>query len=265
MDFTIGGSSSNYMDYGAGRGGYGQGSGDLNDDIFNLSFQSAQTSTDKPDKSDKSGRPESPGRADSAGQGDGRAGRQATGAENEDRLELSPEAQRMVEELKARDREVRAHEAAHVAAGGGVVKGGAQFSMQRGPDGQVYAVGGEVAIDTSRTDDPRANMAKARQIIAAALAPADPSPQDRAVAATASQMEAQAASELAREAVEKNRQGEGDRPDGPNGAGNPDGRAEGDRGPFDAQRSRRAADAYGALGAFGDAGVQGVAAFQTVA
>ncbi|MCL1894720.1 MAG: hypothetical protein FWG02_10915 [Holophagaceae bacterium] len=118
---------------------------------------------------------------------------------SEDSLELSPDAKRLVESLKATDKMVRAHEAAHLAAGAGIVKGGAQFSTERGPDGNSYAVGGEVSIDTSPVaNDPQATMAKARQIIAAALAPADPSPQDRSVAANARQMESSAAVELAK-------------------------------------------------------------------
>jgi hypothetical protein len=45
-------------------------------------------------------------------------------------------------------------------------------------------------------------MAKAKQIRAAALAPADPSPQDRAVAAAASMMESQARAEIAAKEAE---------------------------------------------------------------
>ena len=123
---------------------------------------------------------------------------QASGGTKEDTLELSPEAKRMLESLKARDKEVRAHEAAHLAAAAGIAKGGAQFTTQRGPDGNMYAVGGEVSIDASEVpNDPEATIAKARQIAAAALAPADPSPQDRSAAASARQMESKAASELA--------------------------------------------------------------------
>jgi hypothetical protein len=123
----------------------------------------------------------------------------------EDSVELSPEAQKMVEDLKARDKEVRAHEAAHIAAGAGIVNGGAQFTTQRGPDGVMYAVGGEVSIDAGEVpNDPKATIAKARQIVAAALAPADPSPQDRTVAAQAGQMQARASAELARQQTEEN-------------------------------------------------------------
>ena len=114
-------------------------------------------------------------------------------------LELSPEAKAVVAKLKLIDAKVRAHEAAHVAAGGGVVKGGATYTYQRGPDGKQYAVGGEVAIDTGDVPgDPKATLAKAQQIQKAALAPSDPSAQDRAVAAAAAAMAAAAALELAR-------------------------------------------------------------------
>lgn len=123
---------------------------------------------------------------------------QKTNENDEDSLELSPEAKRMVESLKATDREVRAHEAAHLAAGAGIVNGGAQFTTQRGPDGNMYAIGGEVSIDASPVaNDPEATIAKAQRIVAAALAPASPSPQDRSVAANARRMEATAAAELA--------------------------------------------------------------------
>lgn len=118
-----------------------------------------------------------------------------------DRLELSPDAQREVEALKAQDQQVRAHEAAHMAAGGGLVRGGASYSYKQGPDGKRYAAGGEVSIDTSPVpDNPKATEMKARQIQAAALAPADPSPQDRKVASQAAQMAAKAATESAQQA-----------------------------------------------------------------
>ena len=117
----------------------------------------------------------------------------------QDSVHLSPEATALVAKLKARDLEVRAHEAAHLGAGGGVTKGGASFSYQHGPDGQSYAVGGEVQVDTSPVaDNPQATVAKADAIRAAALAPADPSAQDLAVAAAAATMAASAASEWAR-------------------------------------------------------------------
>ncbi len=102
--------------------------------------------------------------------------------------------------LKARDREVRAHESAHAAAAGSVATGGPQFTYQRGSDGRLYAVGGEVNIDTSSVSgDPQATIQKAQMIRAAALAPANPSAQDRAVATQANRMEAKARQELQQE------------------------------------------------------------------
>ena len=138
-------------------------------------------------------------------QGQGKAGGAAaqTGAdaagsavENGDSLRLSPEAQAQLRELRQRDAEVRAHEKAHMAAGGQYVAGGPSYEYQRGPDGRQYAIGGHVSIDASSIpDDPEASAAKARQVRRAALAPGEPSAQDRAVAAKAAAQEAQAARE----------------------------------------------------------------------
>lgn len=116
-----------------------------------------------------------------------------TGAEKQ----LSEEEQLEVKELKRRDAEVKAHEMAHVAAGGQYVRGGASFEYQTGPDGKRYAVGGEVSIDTSPiSGNPKATIRKMQAVKRAALAPAQPSGQDRAVAAAASQAEAQARQQL---------------------------------------------------------------------
>jgi hypothetical protein len=109
-----------------------------------------------------------------------------------------------LEELKTTDRAVRAHEAAHVAAGGSLVTSGATFSYETGPDGQRYAVAGEVGIDTSKGRTPEETLTRAQQIRAAALAPADPSPQDRAVAASAARMAVEACAEIARARMEEN-------------------------------------------------------------
>lgn len=91
-----------------------------------------------------------------------------------------------VEKLKKRDQEVRAHEQAHMAAGGQYVRGAASFTFEVGPDGHRYAVGGEVSIDMSAVPgDPAATVRKMAAVKAAALAPADPSGQDLSVAASA--------------------------------------------------------------------------------
>jgi hypothetical protein len=109
---------------------------------------------------------------------------------------LTEQEVKQVQELKARDREVRAHEAAHLAAAGSLATG-VSFTYQRGPDGVQYAVGGEVGIDTAAVaGDPEATLAKAQRIRAAALAPAEPSAQDLRVAAQAAQLAVQARAEI---------------------------------------------------------------------
>lgn len=102
------------------------------------------------------------------------------------------EQDRIVQELAARDREVRAHEAAHLAVGGRYVISGPNYTYQRGPDGRSYAIGGEVQLDVSEEAKPEDSLAKAETVQRAALAPVDPSPQDRTVASRAAQMAAQA-------------------------------------------------------------------------
>ncbi len=101
-------------------------------------------------------------------------------------------------ELKARDQEVRAHEQAHLSAAGGLAKGAASFTYERGPDQRMYAVGGEVQVDTSAVaEDPVATLRKAQVIRRAAMAPANPSSQDRQVAAEATQMASEAQADIA--------------------------------------------------------------------
>lgn len=110
--------------------------------------------------------------------------------------ELTDEEQRKVQELKQRDREVRQHEQAHVAAAGRYAQGGPQYEFTAGPDGRRYATGGHVNIDVSPAATPEATIQKAQVIRRAALAPAQPSGEDRAVATEASQLEAEARREL---------------------------------------------------------------------
>ena len=101
---------------------------------------------------------------------------------------------RQIRDLAERDREVRAHEQAHQAVGGQYA-GSASYEYQRGPDGKQYAVGGEVPIRlSSDPNNPEATLEQAETVRRAALAPAEPSSQDRRVAAQATQiaLEAQA-------------------------------------------------------------------------
>ena len=111
--------------------------------------------------------------------------------------ELTAQEQQQVLQLKQIDRQVRAHEQAHLSVGGDLVRGGASFTYQTGPDQQRYAVAGEVSIDVSPADTPQETLPKAAHIRAAALAPADPSAQDQSVAAQAERMAGEARMEIA--------------------------------------------------------------------
>lgn len=121
-------------------------------------------------------------------------------------VELDAKQIQQLRELQSIDRDVKAHEAAHQAAGGGLA-GAASFSYTRGPDNQMYAVAGEVPIRIQQGRTPEETIANARQIAAAAMAPTNPSPQDYKVAANATKMEFEARAEAmkikAEEAKEK--------------------------------------------------------------
>lgn len=119
--------------------------------------------------------------------------RRANGGRTEDELKVE---QDQIQELAARDREVRSHEQAHAAAAG-QYGSSPTYSFVRGPDGVSYAVGGSVDVDTSPIPgDPEATLRKAQQLRRAANAPAEPSAQDGRVAAAAAKMELDARAEL---------------------------------------------------------------------
>ena len=120
-----------------------------------------------------------------------------------DGKELTDKEREKVRELKERDREVRAHEMAHKAAAGELAPSGPYYEYETGPDGQDYAVGGHVPIRIPASDDPQETLANAEQARRAALAPAEPSPADRAVAQEATQMAAQARAQIAAEAEQE--------------------------------------------------------------
>ena len=145
---------------------------------------------------------------------DGIQTRAAPGADRSNQLD--PDEQREVERLKRRDREVRAHEQAHLSAAGGLARGGPSFTYEVGPDGKRYAVGGEVELDTSRGRTPEETLDKADRIRSAALAPAQPSSQDFRVASQASATAAEARVEIARNrSVQRNQGNESAGPGNP--------------------------------------------------
>ena len=113
---------------------------------------------------------------------------------------LDRQQQVEVQKLQATDRNVRAHEQAHMAAGGNLVTSGPTYEYRSGPDGNMYAVAGEVGIDSSPVKgDPEATISKEQRVRRAALAPADPSSQDQQVASAAAKMEMDARIELAQQ------------------------------------------------------------------
>lgn len=96
-------------------------------------------------------------------------------------------------DLKARDQEVRTHEASHAAAAGPHLVRGPSYQYTIGPDGKPYATGGEVQVDVSPVrGNPRATLLKAQQIRSAATAVAAPSSADLAAASVAAYMETNA-------------------------------------------------------------------------
>jgi len=114
---------------------------------------------------------------------------------------LTTEEKQVVSELQTRDTEVRAHEAAHQS--GGASTGAASYTYQKGPDGKMYAIGGEVPVSMKSGSTPQETIANAQAVIASALAPADPSGQDQAVASSAMMMIVKAQQQLAQENQEK--------------------------------------------------------------
>lgn len=105
----------------------------------------------------------------------------------------------LIRALQSRDTEVRNHERAHQAVGGELASA-PTYSFTRGPDGQRYAVSGEVKIDVAEVPgDPAATYEKMARVRRAALAPAEPSTQDRQVAAMAAQKMTEAQAELAQQ------------------------------------------------------------------
>jgi hypothetical protein len=111
--------------------------------------------------------------------------------------------QKIIRNLAAIDRRVRAHEQAHASVGGSLA-GAPSFTYRTGPNGVRYAVGGEVSIDTSGVPgNPQATLRKAEQVARAALAPADPSSTDRQVAASAQALASKARFEIAQLAAAK--------------------------------------------------------------
>ncbi len=77
--------------------------------------------------------------------------------------------QRVLDKFKNSDSRIRTHEQAHAASGHTTTP--ISYKYQTGPDGNLYAVGGEVRLDTSIPSDPKAAAFKLSQIQKSASAP----------------------------------------------------------------------------------------------
>jgi len=139
-------------------------------------------------------------------------------AQNEDDSDgdgLNEAEEKQVQDLKERDREVRAHEQAHARVGGAYASA-PSYTFQQGPDGKRYAIGGEVQIDTAKERTPEATIRKMQIVIRAATAPAEPSSQDLKVAQQARSQLSEAQAELRTQKAEELKGGEDG--DGPSSA-----------------------------------------------
>lgn len=135
-----------------------------------------------------------------------KASKEVTDNAEKNQQKLSEEEIKKLDELKHRNQEVRVHEQAHAAVGGQYA-GAPSYEYERGPDGSSYAVAGAVQIDVSPVQgDPQATIQKMQVVRRAALAPAQPSAADRAIAADAANKATQARAELAKQQI----QGEGE-------------------------------------------------------
>lgn len=114
--------------------------------------------------------------------------------------QFTEEERAHIAELQATDQRVRAHEQAHAAAGAYNVR----YDYETGPDGKQYAVGGTAQIDmTISSTDPDGRIREAQKMRNAALAPADPSGEDMAVAAKATRIEMEAQAQKVQELMEE--------------------------------------------------------------
>ncbi len=125
--------------------------------------------------------------------------REGNGNSLEKKDHLSESDKKMVEKLKAREKEVVTHEQAHVAAGAS----SPSYTYTMGPDNRRYITGGHAQIDVGEESTPEKTISKMRTVIRAALAPSKPSSTDRNVAAKAQRLLEKAQQELNKEKSEK--------------------------------------------------------------
>ncbi|WP_457600018.1 putative metalloprotease CJM1_0395 family protein [Hydrogenivirga sp.] len=106
-------------------------------------------------------------------------------------LRLSAQSQ----SLRVIEQKVKAHELAHKSVGGELA-GPVRYRYTKGPDGKLYITGGEVPLYLREGRTPEETIEIAQKVKRAALAPMNPSPQDRAIAAKATATEMRARMEM---------------------------------------------------------------------
>ena len=85
---------------------------------------------------------------------------------------IGPRGQQRLNKLKARHDEVVRHEQAHYDKAGHLAASGPVLSdYVTGPDGNQYATGGHVKINTAETGDPFKDLENGKIIVASAEAP----------------------------------------------------------------------------------------------
>ena len=114
---------------------------------------------------------------------------------NPKRPGISGDQSKEVEDLKRKDKEIREHEQSHLQSGGSYAHA-PQYVYKTGPDGNKYVVEGKTQIVFQEGDSPEDTIKIAHTIMKAALAPKEPSNEDRRVMAEALRMEQRAKQEL---------------------------------------------------------------------
>lgn len=107
-----------------------------------------------------------------------------------------------IDKLLKDEQAVVAHEQAHKAAAGQYA-GPITYDYVTGPDGKKYVVAGEVPINAPQGRTPEDTIQIMERVKRAALAPADPSAQDVAVAAQAAHAQQMARNEVNKESPER--------------------------------------------------------------
>lgn len=101
-----------------------------------------------------------------------------TSSENYDEKDY----ERVLDKFEASDANIRSHEQSHASS---IHASTPQYNYQQGPDGKLYAVGGNVRMDTSIPKDPAQAAAKMDNLSQAAGAPHDLSAADAQISRTA--------------------------------------------------------------------------------